>query len=584
MRFLSRLSFVALAALLLGSCQKNPAYVGTPSVQPVLPDPVTTTVQGNIFDENNQPASGVTITVGNRTVLTDTRGFFRITGASLDKNTSLVKAEKSGYFKAYRSFAATSGANMVQIKLLRRTLTGTVNGATGGDATLSNGARVTLPANGIVVAASGAAYTGPVSVFAAYIDPTTPDIAQTIPGSLIANDRDGRRVSLTSFGMLAVELQGSNGEKLQIKSGSTARLSAPIPQSAQAAAPATIPMWYVDEATGVWKEQGSATRQGNTYVGDVPHFSFWNYDISVPSVNLTVTLKTTSGAPLTHALVRLTRPGNMAFSSSYGWTDSLGQVTGLVPANEQLQLQVLDRCYNAVYGQQVGPFAQNTTLPAITATLPNAQLTNLTGRLLNCSGGAVTNGFAIISLSNVVRYASVDASGNFSVQLLNCIGGGSIEIVGVDNSNQVQSTLTTVSFAPGTTNAGNISVCGVSATQFINYTVDGTNYTVNSNSTQDSLAAYVSPVQGTTSYSTYIMGASGNNIITFNFQGPAGTGTFAANGLYINGQQTANNNITVTVTSWPAQLGQFMEGTFTGTYVTGGTTRNLSGNFKLRRM
>ncbi|RYF43459.1 MAG: hypothetical protein EOO27_44290, partial [Comamonadaceae bacterium] len=59
----------------------------------------------------------------------------------------------------------------------------------GGDATLSNGSKVSLPANGIVDAATGAAYTGSVKVYAAYIDPSSQDIAQVIPGSLTANDK-----------------------------------------------------------------------------------------------------------------------------------------------------------------------------------------------------------------------------------------------------------------------------------------------------------------------------------------------------------------------------------------------------------
>ncbi|RYY91987.1 MAG: hypothetical protein EOO11_21925, partial [Chitinophagaceae bacterium] len=159
MRIFSRLTLIALAALLLGSCQKQVDYAGAPDIQPVLPEPVTGNLQGTVLDETGAPAAGVTIKVGTQTASTDARGYFRINGASLDKNQSVVTASKATYFKAYRTFAATSSTNQVVIKLVKRTIAGTVDGAAGGTASLSNGSKVTLPAGGVVDAATGAAYT-----------------------------------------------------------------------------------------------------------------------------------------------------------------------------------------------------------------------------------------------------------------------------------------------------------------------------------------------------------------------------------------------------------------------------------------
>jgi hypothetical protein len=90
----------------------------------------------------------------------------------------------------------------------------------------------------------------------------------------MADDKNGARVTLASFGMMAVELESASAEKLQIKSGSVATLTTPIPASAQANAPATIALWSVNEQTGIWKEEGTATKNGNVYVGDVKALFF----------------------------------------------------------------------------------------------------------------------------------------------------------------------------------------------------------------------------------------------------------------------------------------------------------------------
>ncbi|RYY96119.1 MAG: carboxypeptidase regulatory-like domain-containing protein [Chitinophagaceae bacterium] len=590
------LRLLAVAALFAASCKKPasdaPATITDP-IAPVAASPVTATVQGNVFDENGAPAAGTTVRVGARVALTDSRGHFRITGAALDANASLVTAEKAGYFKAYRSFTANSGANQVTIKLMPRTEAGTVPATGGGTVSLPNGSKVALPAGGIVTAANGTPYTGTVKVFARYIDPTAADIAQVIPGSLMADDKDGRRVSLESYGMLAVELEGEAGQKLQIRPGYRATLTGLIPAAAQASAPATIPMWYVDETTGIWKEEGSATRVGNTYVGEVAHFSFWNWDIPVTSIRLSVTVQAPGGAPLNNTLVRLVRTGVSYASATYGFTDSLGTVSGLVPANEPLQLVVLDQCGSTLYTQNVGPFAQDTHLGAITAAAPASSTTTVSGTLVNCSNAPVTNGYAEISIGNQVRYAATNASGQFSVTLTGCAGGNGIQVIGVDNATTLQSTPSSLAFSAGSTAAGTITVCGTSAAQFFSYTLDGTSYTIDpATNTQDSLLARVDTAfTGGTVYTMHT-GIGGFNHpagrgagITFMHTG-FGTGNFP---VYVvvaapYARTTVVAPTTVTLTTHPATAGGFYSGSFTGAFKDSvNVTHNISGSFRVRR-
>ena len=202
-------------------------------------------------------------------------------------------------------------------------------------------------------------YSGDVKVYASYINPKSSDIGKTVPGSFVANDKNGKRVILSSYGMLAVELSSATGEKLQIKTGNTATLTIPIPAASVSSAPSTIPLWYIDEATGIWQEEGSATKQGNSYVGTVKHFSFWNCDYPNDAVDLSLTLQTPDGLPLVNEDVRIMST-NGTDTSTYatardGWTDSLGQVSGLVPANTTLTLEVLGPCYGVVYSQTISP-------------------------------------------------------------------------------------------------------------------------------------------------------------------------------------------------------------------------------------
>ncbi|RYY83333.1 MAG: carboxypeptidase regulatory-like domain-containing protein [Chitinophagaceae bacterium] len=592
----AQLVAICLTALLLGSCQKQTQYDenpggGTP-VQPVLPSPISATLSGTILDETGAAASGATVQVGTKTVSTDSRGFFRITGAALDKNQALVTATKSGYFKAYRTFAATSGANEVVIKLAKRNVTGTVDGAAGGTATLTNGSKVTLPANGVVDASSGAAYTGAVKVYASYIDPSTPDFGQTVPGSLMADDKDGQRVLLNSFAMLAVELEGAAGQKLQIKSGSQASLTFAIPTAAQASAPATIPLWYVDETSGLWKEQGTATKAGNTYVGTVTHFSFWNCDVPKSGVYVNFTLLNQTGQPLGGTTIRLTRSTSAEWnSSSYGLTDSLGQVGGMVPVNQAVMLAVMSPCGTVLYSQTVGPFSTATTVPPITVNLPAANTTIVTGTVLNCNGSAVTNGFVIVTGNNIAHYGALNASGQFSVSLISC-PGAVLSVIGIDVGGSAQSLTSNLSGASGTVNAGNITACGNSSAQFITWTIDGGAPRTYS-SPQDSLQFEMYPNGSGPNAPDWQLilwavprNGGASQAFYFNtFAMPVnGSTSGIATGLSIPGFTVTNDIVTFNFPTWPASIGEYLEGTLTGTFTSGGTPHSFTASYRLRRV
>jgi len=411
----------------LSACQpeiKNDLPTDEPGIV-VNNSPVNANLTGTVIDENGDPVVGAQVLAGGQTKTTDTRGQFRLESIGLDKYNSVVKVEKAGYFLGIRSFSAKEGQTAyVRLKLIPRQAAGTFNAATGGTVTIGSSA-ITLPANAVVLKSNGSAYTGTVTVFAANIDPTRSDIAQVVPGSFQATDADNHRVVLKSYGMMAVELQGAGGEALQIATGKKAGLKMSIPASLSGTAPVSIPLWYVNETDGLWKEEGSATRNGNFYEGEVSHFSFWNCDIANNAVFLEMTLQTNEGA-LPFTLVRITRLSNGSYT--HGYTDSTGYVSGFVFNGEPLKLEVLDNCNQAIYTQNIGPFTSATNLGNITVTVPAVNTINISGTAVNCSTQPVANGRAFIYFEGTTHIRPV-VNGAFSLVLTRCsASSGTVEI------------------------------------------------------------------------------------------------------------------------------------------------------------
>ncbi len=583
--------FLLLSLTVLFACRKEVSFFGTgdnPDVLPV-PDPITTVVQGNVLDETGQPAAGVLVQAGSKTATTDGKGYFRIADAPLDKKAALVTATLPGYYKAYRTFAATSGANQVVMKLIKKTVAGTVSAASGGEVVLNNGSKIALPANGVVTATGNAAFSGTVNVYASYIDPTSADISQIIPGSLLATNKEGKRVLLASYGMMAVELESASGEKLQIKPGTTARLTTAIPASIQASAPATIALWSVDETTGVWQEEGTATKNGSVYVGDVSHFSFWNVDVAQNTVTLSMTLKNSNNKPLVNAAVRIWRTSEGGASFASGHTDSLGQVSGYVPANEPLSLELLDECGASFYTQNIGALGKSTDLGTVTVANTGSEVVTIRGKLVDCSNAAVTKGFAIITYGYKVRYAAVNATGDFETTFTRCSSSPStVEIVGVDNTSQQQSSASSVTVAVPLTNAGTLSACGTSSAEFISYTIDGNNVSISS-ATADSLTAFTIDSMQIATKTTYFSGLriGTDNYITMRFRHAAASGTYPLDELSVQTFQrtTLITPFNVVLTAYPQSAGLFYEGSFSGSFRdASNATHTINGTFRLRRV
>jgi hypothetical protein len=460
---------------------------------PVTPDPtptnpiggvvndaaqVTASVSGIVLDETNAPIANAVVTSGTATTTTNTNGMFIFQNISLSKENGNVTVVKAGYFKGIRSFKTTEGKNhTVKIQLMQRVLSGTVNAAAGGTINSNGGATIIFPANAFVTS-TGAAYTGTVSVYSRWIDPTAANLPFVIPGDLRGVSTTGVENILETYGMVGAELADASGNILKIATGKTATVSFPIPASLSATAPASIVLWHFDEASTRWKENGTATKTGSTYTAQVDKFSFWNCDVPSNFINLDYSLiNATTNTALIVTSTRIKRVYNGSYG--YGITNNTGFVSGAVPKNEALVLEVLSGypCNTVVYSQNIGPFATNTSLGNILINTVTNQTVTFTGTLTNCSGGASTIGYvSLAALNGIAAFGNTNANGAFSFSVLNCTGNNlSYNYQGTDVSSLQQSAVLNGIATSNTVNLGNLVACNLSSVLDDIYVAGGEN-------------------------------------------------------------------------------------------------------------
>lgn len=586
------LSIISVFLTLFFGCKKENS---SDNINPIMSsNTITATVVGRIVDENNQPINGATIKAGTTSTTTDLNGNFRINAANLNESAAVVTAEKTGYFKGIRTFFAKENQkHYVEIMLLSKILVGKINATSGGILNIGNGSAISLPANGIINNTTGAAYTGDVSIAMNWINPTASDLYRQMPGDLRGIDATGAEQGLQSFGMLGVELTGTSGEKLQIANGKKATLKFPIPASILATAPTTIALWSFNDTTGIWKQEGTATKTGSVYVADVSHFSFWNCDANFPLARFSAKFVNQNNAPLQHALVKIKRSNG---SSSCGFTDSTGFVTGQVPSNESLVLEVSYSytCNTAIYTQNIGPHTTGTTnsLGTITVNIPAQNAITLSGTVVNCSNAPVTNGFVNITVGVNNYRALTNASGMFNLSFLSCSANPNITYYAVDISNNQQSASTTATISNPATNLGTIAACGVSSSIYIYYNLDGVNYAMLPPTDSVIVRPYAQGSTTSTSITGYsIATPNTQKSIYFTFNGN-GVGTYPLASLAVGSSTTNNpqyvytpNSSTVTTTEYGLLTGTFIAGSFTAILQDTVTNTNhpIQCSFRARR-
>ena len=282
----------------------------------------TNSIKGVIRDHNTTLAiSGATVTVGTTHVSTNSDGNYTITGLG-EGDRIVVKIEKDGYATT-SEVVSLSGSGVVatlNVNLLPVGTSETFSASTNKVVEVPNSsARVEISANSLV-RADGSQPSGNIHANVTPINPAL-DI-DVMPGDMLVRNSNNQLVPIESYGAIIADFEDSAGNKLNLASGDTSVIRIPV-GSRNSNPPTTIPLYYFDEAQGVWVQDGTATLNGDYYEGRVTHFSTWNADYLFENINVHGCVSDTEGNRKSGAKVTLN--GVDYSGSNYTWTNSNGE-------------------------------------------------------------------------------------------------------------------------------------------------------------------------------------------------------------------------------------------------------------------
>jgi hypothetical protein len=448
------------AMILIGiACNKSSTISGPTNSNPnniPAEQIVTASLQGRVVDENGMPVEGAVVSSGTAGATTDVNGIFSFSNISMSSRFGYVQAVKAGYFTGSKSIITNGGAsNYVNIQLIPQSGMGSFPALTGGFAAIGATDTVDFGDSSIVTASSKALYTGTVYVYSTYLDPTDSLLYGKMPGDLRGIGSNGFETALQSFGLLDVVMTDFSGNPLQVAAGKTAAVTWVIPATLQSVAPATIPLWYFNDTTGRWIQQGSAVRNGNSYVGQVSHFTWWTCAQAVSTVNFNVTFKDQFGNPMAYAYYFFQ---SATLGTHGGYTNSSGYAQGLIPKSASLTLKIVSPCGTLLGGANVGPALSDQTLGTITVNTIGGLLT-LTGTVVDCSNKPVDSGYVSTYIDGL-NYKAVVDSGKYTLAVNRCfVQPVTISLTPVDLTTQMQGTPLSLQITTGKDSVNQLTAC-----------------------------------------------------------------------------------------------------------------------------
>ena len=282
--------FVLLLSMLLASCSKSDA--SDDEAQELRKMDATL----SIVDVSGRPLEGVTATVittekqtaaGNAS---DATGNMQI--ADLTETTDYqLQMSKPGFATQVVKLTTPSADTplRVDVTMIEREPAQTFAADQPADLDGKHGTVLQIAANALVDA-NGNPVSGDVDITMTPVDVSGPAGLRAFPGSFTGvAEGDTDAVDIMSFG--TVEFQFTqDGEELNLAPGQTATIELPLYVETHADGSTiqigdTIPLWYLNEDTGVWEQEGEGivvenfdSPTGMALRGVVSHFSWWNAD------------------------------------------------------------------------------------------------------------------------------------------------------------------------------------------------------------------------------------------------------------------------------------------------------------------
>lgn len=428
-------------------------------------------VNGIVTDERGIAIEDAYVVINGLVANTDETGYFSFKDVRLNVDGEIIFVQLDKFCQSYKLIKPKLGNTAyAHIAIAPTKEIESFDSAIAKDIIINDqGAAISIPAQ-TVIQSDGSPYSGNVKIFSNNLDPEEVLPSLFTPGNFKGIDKVGDEVQLEILGVSKIKLYSDSDQELFLSNGSATQITLPIYPDALSAAPDNIVLWSFNENLGIWTEEGTAKKSGNTYVSDT-HITGW-IAVANPleSIEISMQLKNSNDYYLTDNQVILTNAQNVTIAQ--GFTDNRGFLRIDVPKNEDLYLgYFLSHCFEYVEGQHIGNFGESADIGEIEVDVSQGFF-EIVGNVKDCDGNVPEDAYLLLRNDELSWIANIDNNGSFQTMNLSC-GTDNLTVQMIDNLSPERSEIFAID--PAATqnyNLSDVSICKLYGDYF-EYSVNG---------------------------------------------------------------------------------------------------------------
>lgn len=486
---------VIILAVILSCNKKDITHTVTPTDSsnqvPVNDDVkyVTTSVQGIVFKGFGERESGIVVTCGGKTTTTSKDGKFFLKDVRVNPNAAFIKAElntSNSYLPTIHSFVVndTNAVQYVEFTAeyyfdgydprFNAATGGTVHGPDLGPSTTFQPHQV--------LNTDGTFYNDEVTVhFHGYVQVSKPlDDNMEWNGLYRGITKQNKEVGLKNWYDLQLRMLDKTGQILHLdtSNGKTISISTPIFKDI----PDSLPVWYLDEKSGFWKEEGIAKHIGDSLVFRTQHMGFLSFCEPIENeVEIKGTYRDTiTGLPWPNISLIVTADDN---TTRYVFTNNLGEFSFRIKANQHavMHYSTASSCfvYPTVRFQDVNiTSSKDLDLGIIHAASQPNEVYQFYGEVSDCNRVLIGTGTATAVIDSV-HYEFPIVGGKYKMIIPLCGSPTSVSVYAESADGKI-SEMEPVDFSAfyNKNNMANVdlNICGLIPGQYVRFSLQGTDH------------------------------------------------------------------------------------------------------------
>lgn len=437
------LSFLFLLGLMggLNSCREEIDMDLKDTVEVLPVELINTNISGQVKNLDGKIIDGANVLISEQEMLTDQNGYFSFSNIKADRNGTIITVEKEGYFENKITVYPSLNHDLFSsITLIKDNSSATMLSWQGGEVALGEIGTLYIPPNTLVYASDGSNFEGTAQIHVHSYDMADPLLEHIIPGDLTAYIASNVKKGLIPASILRISLSDGKLNDLRLATEQTAELNLVPSDHFMDEWPEELSMFRFNEENNQWIKTGAAlsleTKLYTALINDLG-FICLGMDYDVVQLEGYIHYSEDNSAARHHIAVT----SDIQKPAIQFQTDEQGFFKGFVPAATPLNLEITNECGFGVYEENIEELVEDTDFEKELQANTDCRSLPVQGRLLDCEGAPVANGYVRITSEENDLFVTTDAEGYYEGEFKICNKDLTIDLTAYNRDQKLGTTV-----------------------------------------------------------------------------------------------------------------------------------------------